>query len=42
MLSGGVVCHWYFNPDIPEAEMYSTRYMVFLTTTVILVTTALK
>jgi hypothetical protein len=26
-LSGSAACHWYFNPDVPEAQVYYGRYL---------------
>jgi hypothetical protein len=34
-LSGGVAYHWYFNPDIPEAETYYNRYILSVTSIVL-------
>jgi hypothetical protein len=34
-LSGGVACHWYFNPDIPEDETYYNRYILSVTSIVL-------
>jgi hypothetical protein len=31
-LSGSAACHWYFNPDIPEAAPYYDRYIALTCT----------
>jgi hypothetical protein len=29
-LSGSAACHWYFNPDIPEAQDYYERLVLYI------------